>query len=71
MLSIDGFGERTSTAFGVANKKDIKILETIDFPHSLGSFYETVTEFLGYKADADEWKDKEDKLQYLEKEWPK
>ena len=56
LLSIDGFGERTSTAFGVANKKDIKILETIDFPHSLGSFYETVTEFLGYTADADEWK---------------
>ena len=56
LLSIDGFGERTSTAFGVADKKNIKILQTIDFPHSLGSFYETVTEYLGYKADADEWK---------------
>lgn len=56
LLSIDGFGERTSTALGIANKENIKILKTIDFPHSLGSFYETVTEYLGYQADADEWK---------------
>ena len=45
LLSIDGWGEKTSTAFGIANRKDIKILKTIDFPHSMGSFYETVTEY--------------------------
>ena len=56
LLSIDGWGEKTSTAFGIANRKDIKILKTIDFPHSMGSFYETVTEYLGYTPDSDEWK---------------
>ena len=26
------------------------------FPQSLGSFYETVTDYLGFQPDADEWK---------------
>ena len=55
-MSIDGWVKKLLTAFGIANRKDIKILKTIDFPHSMGSFYETVTEYLGYTPDSDEWK---------------
>ena len=56
ILSIDGFGDFTSTmtAFGSENK--FKILNEINYPHSLGIFYTTVTQFLGFPNYGDEYK---------------
>ncbi|MBI5240017.1 MAG: carbamoyl transferase [Elusimicrobia bacterium] len=56
VLSVDGFGERACVLWGRAAGNKIKGLQEQHFPHSLGSFYETVTEFLGFTPDSDEWK---------------
>ena len=56
LLTVDGFGERTSTLWGYANQSKIIIEKEEYFPQSLGSFYETVTDYLGFQPDADEWK---------------
>ena len=39
---------------GFNNK--IKIIKKHYFPHSIGMFYATMTEFLGYNPELDEWK---------------
>ena len=54
-LSIDGFGDFTSLAISECSQRDIKI-KKIYFPHSLGLFYEAVTQFLGFKRYGDEYK---------------
>ena len=55
-LSIDGFGDFTSLAIAECIGKEIKIKKKIHFPHSLGLFYEAVTQFLGFKSYGDEYK---------------
>lgn len=49
ILTIDGAGEWSTTmlARGVGNK--IQKLQTIDTPHSLGAFYQSVARYLGFK----------------------
>lgn len=56
ILTIDGHGERETCFFGNAKGKNIKRLFSIEYPHSLGLFYGTFTEFLGFRPDSDEWK---------------
>jgi len=55
-LIVDGFGERAATSFKSCAGNTFSTLQQFDFPHSLGSFYGTLTTFLGFRADADEWK---------------
>lgn len=55
-LSIDGFGDFASCAWGFSKKKEIKIDGKIYFPHSLGIFYQAMTQFLGFKEYGDEYK---------------
>ena len=57
-LSIDGFGDFCSTAWGKSNSKDdvIVIDQRINFPHSLGIFYQAITQYLGFKNYGDEYK---------------
>jgi carbamoyltransferase len=55
-LSIDGFGDFASTTWGLGNKNKIKIDNKIIFPHSLGIFYESFTQFLGFNNYGDEYK---------------
>lgn len=52
----DGFGENTSSVLAVARKNQITILKEHSFPHSLGMFYGTLTEYCGFKSEKDEWK---------------
>ncbi|MDP7567123.1 MAG: carbamoyltransferase C-terminal domain-containing protein [Flavobacteriales bacterium] len=56
ILSVDGFGDFTSTmtAIGKGNKFDV--LDEVNYPHSLGVFYSTVTQFLGFPNYGDEYK---------------
>jgi carbamoyltransferase len=53
-ISVDGFGDFTSTAFGVGQGSDLKIDSRVYFPHSLGIFYSALTQFLGFPRYGDE-----------------
>ncbi len=55
-ISIDGFGDFASTAFGVGQGSEVKIDNRVYFPHSLGIFYSALTQFLGFRHYGDEYK---------------
>jgi len=55
-LSVDGFGDFASVAWGTSCGSEIKIDGRIFFPHSLGIFYEAFTQFLGFNNYGDEYK---------------
>jgi len=48
ILSIDGRGDTESMAVAQGNGKEIKILDEIKLPTSLGLLYASVTKYLGY-----------------------
>jgi len=56
ILSIDGFGDFVSTMLGEGNGNHIKVLDYVEFPHSLGLFYLAVTQYLGFLKYGDEYK---------------
>ena len=56
ILSIDGFGDFTSTMSAIGNGNKFEVLDTVNYPHSLGVFYTTVTQFLGFPNYGDEYK---------------
>jgi len=55
-LSIDGFGDFASCAWGYSKNNKFKIDKKIYFPHSLGIFYQAMTQYLGFKNYGDEYK---------------
>jgi carbamoyltransferase len=55
-LSIDGFGDFASCAWGFSKNQKLKIDEKVYFPHSLGIFYQAMTQYLGFKNYGDEYK---------------
>jgi carbamoyltransferase len=55
-ISIDGFGDFASTAFGMGQGTELKIDNRVYFPHSLGIFYSALTQFLGFPNYGDEYK---------------
>lgn len=56
VASIDGFGDFASAAWGTGNDKDIEIEGRVLFPHSLGVFYQAMTQYLGFPNYGDEYK---------------
>ncbi len=56
LLSIDGFGDFTSTMIGYGQGNDIEVFDKVIFPHSLGIFYTAITQFLGFNKYGDEYK---------------
>lgn len=56
VLTMDAYGEKDSAAFWVGRGGELRLLRSIEFPHSIGSFYGTFTQFLGFTPDSDEWK---------------
>lgn len=56
VLSVDGFGDFSSAAWGLAQDDKIKIEGYVHYPHSLGIFYQAITQFLGFKHYGDEYK---------------
>jgi len=56
ILSVDGVGEWSTTSFGTANDKTIKLTDDIRWPHSVGMFYSAFTYFLGFKVNEGEYK---------------
>ncbi len=62
-MTVDGVGEHLTTAIGEASgdwtgsgKNEIKILNEIHFPHSLGLLYSAFTAWLGFKVNSGEYK---------------
>lgn len=56
LLSVDGFGDFSSTMFGIGEGNQIKVLKRVLFPHSLGILYTAATQFLGFPNYGDEYK---------------
>lgn len=56
ILTIDGVGEWATTAVGIGEGSNIKILKEIHFPHSLGLLYSAFTAFLGFEINEGEYK---------------
>ena len=56
IISVDAFGDFSSTAWGYGSNNNIKIENKIFFPHSLGAFYSSITQFLGFNNYGDEYK---------------
>jgi carbamoyltransferase len=56
VVSVDGFGDFSSAAWGVGNGKDVSIDGRVYFPHSLGIFYQALTQYLGFPYYGDEYK---------------
>ncbi len=56
LLSIDGFGDFSSTLLGKGEGSRIEVLEEVLFPHSIGILYTMVTQFLGFSKYGDEGK---------------
>ncbi|MCV7215612.1 carbamoyltransferase [Mycobacterium crocinum] len=56
VLVVDGRGERTSMLAGEYRDGKLDVLATQELPHSLGLFYENLTEHLGFTRSSDEYK---------------
>lgn len=48
VLSVDGAGDFVTTMWGTGQGNTLTINDQIHFPHSLGIFYETLTQWLGF-----------------------
>ena len=55
-VSVDGFGDFASAAWGVGRGGSLAVDERIHFPHSLGIFYQALTQYLGFPHYGDEYK---------------
>ena len=56
IISADGVGEWTTTAWGVGRGTDIEIQKEIRFPHSVGLLFSAITAYLGFRVNDAEWK---------------
>ena len=55
-VSVDGFGDFASAAWGVGRGNRIEVEDKVYFPHSLGIFYQALTQYLGFPNYGDEYK---------------
>lgn len=55
-VSVDGFGDFSSAAWGTGKGTEITVDGRIYFPHSLGIFYQAMTQYLGFPHYGDEYK---------------
>ncbi|HEY8388162.1 MAG TPA: carbamoyltransferase C-terminal domain-containing protein [Parasegetibacter sp.] len=56
LLSIDGSGDFSTTMIGVGKGTEIQVIDSVDFPHSVGLFYTAFTQLLGFPHYGDEYK---------------
>ena len=55
-LSIDGTGDFSSLEIFNCQNNSIELLEKVNYPHSLGILYQSITQFLGFRKYGDEYK---------------
>jgi carbamoyltransferase len=56
VVSVDGFGDFASAAWGRGQDGRIAVEDKVYFPHSLGIFYQALTQYLGFPNYGDEYK---------------
>ncbi|MBL7978421.1 MAG: hypothetical protein JNN12_08775 [Bacteroidetes Order II. Incertae sedis bacterium] len=56
ILSIDGFGDFSSTMRATGQNTQFRVLDSVSYPHSVGAFYTAMTQFLGFPYYGDEYK---------------
>ena len=56
LISVDGFGDFSSSYVGIGENNKIKILDKTYYPHSPGLFYLAITQFLNFNNYGDEYK---------------
>lgn len=56
ILTLDGSGDFTTTMRGFGSGNQIKVLDSISYPVSIGLFYTAFTQFLGFPYYGDEYK---------------
>ncbi len=56
VITADGVGEWTTTAWGVGRGIDLEMTHEIRFPHSIGLLFSAITAYLGFKVNDAEWK---------------
>jgi len=56
IVTLDGVGEWTTTAYGIGKGNKIKLKKEIRFPHSLGLLYSAITAYLGFSVNNSEYK---------------
>jgi carbamoyltransferase len=55
-VSVDGFGDFSSAAWGIGRGASIRVDGRVYFPQSLGIFYQAMTQYLGFPHYGDEYK---------------
>jgi carbamoyltransferase len=56
VVSVDGFGDFASAAWGFGDGPRVEVQDRVYFPHSLGIFYQALTQFIGFPHYGDEYK---------------
>jgi carbamoyltransferase len=56
ILTIDGFGEKSSSVFAIGDREGIRVFEETMLPGSLGVLYMMITAYLGFKPLDGEYK---------------
>jgi carbamoyltransferase len=56
VLTLDGRGEKVTTAYFAGEGNSLHLLGQVEMPHSLGILYESVTGYLGFLHSCDEYK---------------
>ncbi len=56
LFTVDGVGEWATTSYGFGDATGIDLFEEVQFPHSLGLLYATLTAYLGFRVNGGEYK---------------
>lgn len=56
VLTLDGVGEWTTSAWGIGRNNHLELLAELRFPHSLGLLYSAFTSYLGFRVNDGEYK---------------
>ena len=56
ILTVDGVGEWATTTYGLGRGHAVSAFEQVEFPHSLGLLYSTLTAYLGFRVNDGEYK---------------
>jgi carbamoyltransferase len=56
IITLDGVGEWTTTAYGTGSGNKLQLTHHLRFPHSLGLLYSAFTYYCGFKVNSGEYK---------------
>ena len=56
ILTVDGVGEWNTTVIGQGSGNKIRLLKSLDYPHSLGLLYSAFTYFCGFRVNFGDYK---------------